>query len=314
MGLLFLLGLIVLILGAIAIGLSFFIKKSQPNEPNDRRTIRWSGVGAALFAVFLFFIASFTIVSTKNVGIVTSFGKTSGELSNGLHFVAPWEQVSEMDAAIQTDNHTNSAGGTGCLDVRIANQQTACVDVSIRWRIHPKKADELYQNYHTFAAVQDSLVTRELTAAVNNQFATYNPLNSIQYGTPAQGFAPNLPYATIAKNVTAQMRKEIGSQIEVLNTIIPYVSFDPETQTKLNELQQQIAQTRVNEQEILSNKSQAAANRALAASVNKSPNVLVAECLNTLNYAVTHGEAVPVGGFNCWGNASSVGVIVQPKG
>lgn len=296
-------GLIFVVLMAAVAAVCWVGSVLAPTE--DKRMARVCAVTASVFTVVLLFISCIQVVSTKNVGIETAFGSTQGELSNGLHFVAPWINVTEMDAAIQTDSYT----GDNCLNVRIANQQTACVDVSIRWRIKPKKADELFQNYHTFENVRDSLVTRELIAAVNRQLGDYNPLNSVQYGAPV-GVPTNPSFATIAQRVTSQMGSEIGGQIEVLNTIIPYVSFDSQTQSRINQLQQQIALTRIAEQAKATNIAQATANRALAASVNTSPNVLVAQCLTILQEMVKNGQAVPPG-FSCWPGGSLTGVIAN---
>src|SRR6266496_6363750 len=44
-------------------------------------------------------------VATKNVGAVTSYGKPVGNLDNGLGMTWPWEVVTELDAALQTDSY-----------------------------------------------------------------------------------------------------------------------------------------------------------------------------------------------------------------
>ena len=112
---------------------------------------------------------------------------------------------------------TSFTGGN-CVNVRIANQQTACVDISIRWRIQPNSADYLFQNYRTFDQVRDSLVTRELRSAVNNQLTNYNPLNSISVtGTGASNYPTNPSLTQIATAVTKQMQSEIGTDIDVIN-------------------------------------------------------------------------------------------------
>ena len=122
------------------------------------------------FALLSLVIAIFTIVPTKRVGVVTSFGKPTGTLSNGLHAIWPWEKVTSFDAAIQTDRHDDERndGDTGnnpdkCTLVRIANGgSTACLDNIIRWRIRKDEADTLYRDYRDFDRVRESLVTREL--------------------------------------------------------------------------------------------------------------------------------------------------------
>lgn len=273
------------------------------------KATKWVVYVLAFVLLLETFLYSFTIVSTKNVGIVTEFGAVTGHLSNGPHLVAPWATVTEMDAAIQTDSYTGKKGDNGpCLSVRIGNQQTACVSVSIRWRIEPDQADSLFQNYRTFDHVRDSLVTRELTQAVNQQFSNYNPLNSVATTNP--GDKRNPPLNLIASRVSSQMQREIGGEgIDVLNTIIPLVTFDPQTQNRINQLQQQFALTRIAEQEQITNHAQALANKALAASVNTSPNVLVAQCFQILGEMVKQGQKVPPA-FSCWpGKQAGISVI-----
>lgn len=307
----FIVAIIFIILAALAWGISRLVDNTDDTGKENRMAANVIAGIVSFLAILFLLISSIAIVSTKNVGIETAFGKTSGHLSNGIHLKAPWDNVTEMDAAIQTDNHT----GTDCLDVRIANQQTACVDISIRWRIRPDAADSLFQNYRTFQNVQDSLVTRELTEAVNNQLSEYNPLNTLSgLDTPEPTAAPsngnNPTFTQIAAKVTAQMKHEIGSQIEVLNTIIPIMHFDTATQKRLNQIQQQIALTAVADASLKTNEAQSLANAALSQSVNTSPNVLVSQCLTILQEMVKNGQAVPAG-FSCWPGGSGTPVIAD---
>ena len=71
--------------------------------------------------------------------VVTTFGRPSGTLSNGLHVKAPWQSVTAMNGTIQIDNHTGDAATT----VRLGNNSTAFVDNSVRWRIQPAAAEKL---------------------------------------------------------------------------------------------------------------------------------------------------------------------------
>ncbi len=249
-------------------------------------------------------------VSTKNVGIETTFGKPSGELSNGLHPKCPREKVTEMDAAIQTDTYFDDH----CFKVRIAAQQIACVNVNFQWRINPAAAQELYRDYRTFDHVRDALVTRRLTKVVNAQLAEYNPLNSVAGADLPPGERRNPPLPVIGSAVNAEMKAEIGGpngSIEVLSTIIPIMTFDPETQARINQLQQQVALTRVAKQSERTARAQAKANKALAASVSNAPNVLVSHCISILETMVKNAQAVPAG-FSCWPGGGVAGVIAGP--
>src|SRR3546814_634740 len=100
---------------------------------------KWVSRGFAGITVIFLLISVLTIVPTKKVGVVTTFGKPTGTLSNGLHLIAPWDKVTEFDAAIQTDKHDDqraeadvSNDQSKCTRVRIGNQSTACVSNSIR--------------------------------------------------------------------------------------------------------------------------------------------------------------------------------------
>lgn len=256
--------------------------------------IRARGVFAAVvaggIAAVLFVLSSFTIVSTRNVGITTSFGKPTGTLSNGLHVVAPWQKVIELSGTIRTDSQTGGFvdgkcdGGTA---VRLANNSTACVDNTVRYRIVQTAADELYRDYQNDDNIKNSLVTRELNAVINSVFASYNPLAA----EAADG--PKLDQ--LSTLVTDKLKAKIGSQIEVQGVIISLVHFDQVTQDKINAYQAQIASTRIAEESQRTAAAQAQANRVLSDSVSRDPNVLVAKCLEL----VASGKAIPAG-FQCW--------------
>ncbi len=142
------------------------------NPAARTRSLRIAVV-TGVIALFVVILGSTTIVSARNVGVVTTFGRPSGTLSNGLHWKAPWQSVTEMDGTIQIDNHTGESATT----VRLGNNSTAYVDNSVRWRIQPAAADELFLDYRQFANVRDNLVTRELRAALNEVFADFDPLS-----------------------------------------------------------------------------------------------------------------------------------------
>lgn len=294
---------------------------SDPNNKEavaTRRVLNLTALGLGVISFLMLIAASYNPVSTKNEGIETTFGATSGHLSNGFHMTWPWVKVHEMDAAIQTDTYSHEkdaqvgASHSGpCISTRIANQQLACVDISLRWRIRPNSSDELYRDYRAFDHVRNSLVTRDLKAAVNDQFARYNPLDSISTEVPSGG-ARNPSLAQLGNRIKAQMTKEIGGRISVLSAIVSLITYDDETQARINQLQQQIAQTRIAEQERTTNTKQAAANAALAASVKTSPNVLVAQCMNVLSAIVKAGH-VPPPGFSCWPGGSATPVIAQAR-
>ncbi|MUM17846.1 SPFH domain-containing protein [Mycobacterium sp. CBMA271] len=249
-----------------------------------------TSIVAALAALVFLVLACFTVVSTRNIGVTTTFGRPSGTLSNGLHLKAPWQNVTELDGAIQIDNHTGDHAST----VRLGNNSTARTDTSIRWRMAPAAADELFLDYRTFDNIRDNLVTRELNAALNEVFSKFDPLSP--------QFSDGANLEQMSNQVADILRKKVGQQIEVLNVIVPIVRYDDATQDRINALNVEKANTRVAEQRAKTAQAEAEANRILADSVSRDPNVLVSKCLD----AVKETKTSPLG---CWPGGAAMPTV-----
>lgn len=272
------------------------------------RALSLSAYASLALAVLTFVLSIFTIVPTRDIGIVTSFGKPVGNLDNGIHFKLPWEKVKTLDGAIQTDSYLER-DSDGCTEIRIGNESTACVDNSIRWRIKLEAGETLYQDYRDMDNIRRSLVTRELTAALNEVLSDYNPLAQIQ-DDAANPAGPNLN--EFSRQVADKLRAQVGDQIDVKNVIIPLIHFDKPTQSKINLYQAEVANTRIAQQREQTATAQARANDKLKSSVSDNPNVLVSQCLDTFSEMVKEGQQIPIG-FSCWPGGSATSVVV-PKG
>jgi regulator of protease activity HflC (stomatin/prohibitin superfamily) len=296
-----LLAVITLVVVVIRMSVAHAAKNNEDLE-NSVHYWTWGAIGGAALTVIVLLLTMIVSIGTRNIGIETAFGKPVGHLSNGMHLVWPWVNVTEIDAAIQTVNYT----GNSCLDVRIANQQSACVDVSIRYRIEPDAADELFANYHsnTNQEIQDSLVARELHSAVNTQLETYDPsAGLLAAGSGNNNSVPTLAsYAGLIQN---QMIKEIGSQIKVLSVFIPFMHYDPATTNRINALQQQIYNTKIAQQSVQTAKQQALANQQVSNS-SLSQQVLTSRCLDIMAEMVKQNQAVPVNMCALSGNVAGI--------
>ncbi|HEX2284677.1 MAG TPA: SPFH domain-containing protein [Mycobacterium sp.] len=264
--------------------------RAMSKNPAGRTTALRVAVVAGGLTILVVILGSTTIVSARNVGVVTTFGRPSGTLSNGIHMKAPWQSVTEMDGTIQIDNHTGDAGTT----VRLGNNSTAVVDNSVRWRIQPAAADELFLDYRQFENVRDNLVTRELRAALNEVFADFDPL------APENVEGANVQ--ALGDEVADKLRTKVGGQIEILNVIVPLVNYDQATQDRINALNVEKANTRIAEQRAKTAEAEARANEILAASVSNDPNVLVSKCLD----AAREAGISPLG---CWPNTTAVPTV-----
>jgi regulator of protease activity HflC (stomatin/prohibitin superfamily) len=259
------------------------------NPAAKTRSLRIAVV-AGVITLIVLILGSTTIVSARNIGVVTTFGRPGGTLSNGLHWKAPWQSVTEMNGTIQIDNHT----GEHATTVRLGNNSTARVDNSVRWRIQPAAADELYLDYREFEYVRDNLVTRELRAALNEVFADFDPL------APENSDGANVQ--ALGDDVAEKLRAKVGGQIEILNVIVPLVNYDDATQERINALNVEKANTRIAEQRAKTAEAEARANEILAASVSNDPNVLVSKCLD----AAREADISPLG---CWPNTTAVPTV-----
>jgi regulator of protease activity HflC (stomatin/prohibitin superfamily) len=280
---------VVAMLLVIVTVIALLIRATSKN-PAGRTTALRIGVVAGGLAIFVLILGSTTIVSTRNIGVVTTFGRPGATLSNGLHVKAPWQSVTEMNGTIQIDNHTGEAATT----VRLGNNSTANVENSVRWRIQPAAADELFLDYRDFENVRDNLVTRELRAALNEVFADFDPLS------PENSDGANVQ--VLGDEVAEKLRAKVGGQIEIINVIVPLVNYDEATQSRINALNVEKANTRVAEQRAKTAAAEAKANEILAASVTDDPNVLVSKCLD----AAREAHISPLG---CWPNTTAVPTV-----
>lgn len=259
--------------------------------------------------VLLVIASSWTVVSTQDIGIITSFGRPSGHLSAGLHFIAPWDSVTEMDEAVQITDYS----GGGCLTVRIADQQTACANVTIRWRIQPSAADELFRNYrNSTAGVQDGLVGPELQNTANTVFGAYDPVSLLASTIPL-GHPGNPTVPQLGQQVEQDLATRIGSDVDIVSLFIPNIIYDQTVQGRLNAVLTQSADTLVADQAEQTASAQAAANKILAGSVDNDPDVLVSKCLDLLSQMLKQ-DMTPPAGFSCWPGGSGTGVIANASG
>lgn len=277
--------------------------RSEEDVPNEARGIAiLAGVACLVVAAIGLFFCSFTVIPTRSVGVTVAFGRPDNQsLKNGFHFVKPWASVEKFDASVKTlkldaANGKSDDGDLGnCVTVRLANQTTACVDVSVQWNIDPDgDVVELYRKYKSFDNVQNNLVERQLVHALNVAFETYDPLRSINGGGEAAQSLDDL-----AGKASTALATAVGSGIKISNLTIPLVHFDNTTQDKLNAYAQALADTRIAEQRKQTALAQKAANDALASGANSNnPGVLYQNCLDMVERLAKEGKGLPPA-FNC---------------
>jgi regulator of protease activity HflC (stomatin/prohibitin superfamily) len=286
----------------------------------DARMIRLSGLIVGL--LFLFgtvasvFAASANVVPTREEGVVTVFGHPSGALSNGFHLTNPLAVVHDFNARKQINTYKGSDGAQprpgnddyGCIPVRIATQAVPCAVVKVIWRIVPGSAPELYRDYANFDTVRSTLVDTPLRVALNNRFADYNPLATLQAGQTPANLLPG-----IASQVQADIQAQVKGQVNVISVNIPQVIHDSQTQDQITKFQNAQAQVRITSQLKLVAENQAAANNTLSKSLQQSgSDVLTSKCLDILKSAIETRTPWPTN-VQCFSTGSGSNVVVPLK-
>lgn len=274
--------------------------KRRDGKADDDAVLTTMGGGAVLLiAVIFLLLGTFTIVGTRQVGIVTTFGRPTGaSLSNGLHFKAPWANVSELDGAIQIDQHKDEGNGNDHrIQVRLGNSSTANADTSVRWEIKQDAAPELYQQYKTFDNIRTNLITRNLQVALNEVFASFDPLAPQNLNVS--------PLPDLAAKARTILQDKVGDQVTIFDVAVPTIGYDPGTEDKINQLNQQRALTAVAQQAQKTAEEQAKANAILSGSLNNDPNVLVSKCLD-----IARDKGLPL---MCWPLAATPVIPVGVK-
>lgn len=259
-------------------------------EGEDRLMARIAAAGVATLGAIVLAIGSFTIVGTREIGVVTTFGRPTGELPNGFHFKAPWSKVTEMDGAIQINTHT----GDDAPLVRLANNSMARVDNSAQWRLRSAQVEQMFLDYRNFDNIRENLVTRQLTTALNEAFETVDPLSS--------DHSDGIDTTQMGEKVAAMLRDRVGEQVEIINVLTPVIHYDEATQKRVDAFNVERANTRIAQQRQQTADAEAKANEILSRSVSRDPNVLVSKCLD----ASRDNRTSPLG---CWPGAAAVPTV-----
>jgi prohibitin 1 len=100
--------------------------------------LRLIGLGVVAFLLVIFLFSSMTRVGTGHVGVLTLFGKVTGEtLGEGLHLINPLKTNNEM--SIQTQTIKESASVPSSEGLMMA------LDTSLIYHLNPEQAAHVFQ-------------------------------------------------------------------------------------------------------------------------------------------------------------------------
>lgn len=118
--------------------MGFFTKVDPQSSVPDIRYGRIIGLVVLVIVVLILMATCIRTVGTGQVGIETRFGKVTGEVPSGLHFILPWEGITRMNVQNQKVQ----------IDATAATQdlQQVTTTVALNYNLTPSTAFDIYKN------------------------------------------------------------------------------------------------------------------------------------------------------------------------
>lgn len=276
--------------------------------------VRWIGVAFLIFAFILYGVGGLKHVPQRQIGIPSSFSNIQSDAYGAGYHVTwqPWINLTDVPETVQTTTFEGCWGAYctdpsqprgNCLEVRIGGQQTACIDVTVQWRVYRQTAGKLYNDYagqdgNLITAARDYLVERDLRTVENTVLDGYNPI------TDQQNIATgsNSLFLTFANQVKTEVQADLGSEVQVVALLQPLAYYGASTEGFLHTIQNTYAQDTIAKEQQVVNADRAAAFVKLG---NPTLAQLIDLCLTS---TVPHAA-----GWNCWPGSTS-GLAISSKG
>lgn len=133
-------------------------------DMNGGGMLRLIGLGILVLALAILLFNSVTRVATGHVGVLTLFGRVTGEsLAEGMHVINPLKTNSEL--SVQTQSVKESASVPSSEGLMMS------LDTSLIYHLNPDRASEVFQK--TGADYEDKLVEPMLRAAIREATASH---------------------------------------------------------------------------------------------------------------------------------------------
>jgi len=131
---------------------------------NSGPFLRLVGLAVAAFIAIIFFFASVTRVESGHVGVLTLFGRVTGEvLPEGMHLISPFKTNNEMSIRTQEIKESASVPSSEGLVMNL--------DTSLIYHLDPGKAADVYQKIGP--SYETVLIEPNLRAAIREATASH---------------------------------------------------------------------------------------------------------------------------------------------
>jgi len=184
--------------------------------------LRLIGLGIAAFLLVILFFSSVTRVGTGHVGVLTLFGKVTGEtLGEGIHVINPLKTNNEMSIQTQTIKESASVPSSEGLMMSL--------DTSLIYHLNPDRAADVFQ--HIGGDYENVVVEPTLRSAIREATASHTA-NALYTGEREM----------VAKQITDQITTELNKRgISVENVLLRDIQL-PATLKAAIEAKQQAEQ------------------------------------------------------------------------
>jgi len=126
--------------------------------------LRLIGIGIVAFLLVILLFSSVTKVGTGHVGVLTLFGKVTGEtLGEGIHIISPLKTNNEMSIQTQTVKESASVPSSEGLMMSL--------DTSLIYHLNPDHAAEVFQKIG--ADYENIVVEPTLRSAIRESTASH---------------------------------------------------------------------------------------------------------------------------------------------
>ena len=184
--------------------------------------LRLVGLGVAAFLVVILLISSVTRVGTGHVGVLTLFGKVTGEtLGEGIHLINPLKTNNELSVQTQTLKESASVPSSEGLMMAL--------DTSLIYHLNPDRAAEVF---HGIGSDYENVVVEPTLRSAIREATASHTANALYTGEREM----------VAKQILDQITHELNQRgITVENVLLRDIQL-PTTLKAAIEAKQQAEQ------------------------------------------------------------------------
>jgi prohibitin 1 len=224
-----------------------------------RGLLRLVGIAIAAFLLVILFFSSVARVGTGHVGVLTLFGKVTGEtLGEGIHVISPLKTNNEM--SVQTQTLKESA------NVPSSEGLMMSLDTSLIYHLNPDRAAEVFQKIG--ADYETVVVEPTLRSAIREATASHTA-NALYTGEREM----------VAKQIYDQITSELNKRgLSVESVLLRDIQL-PATLKASIEAKQQAEQEALAMNFRLQKETQEAQRKRIEAAGVRDFQQIVAQCI-----------------------------------